>query len=319
LETLVRYSLTLGAAAALLAGCGAAQSLSADPVPGAGTALQRLAHVGSWVKPNSSGQNLIYMASGSEVDMYTFAGKQVGALKGLNGVSGLCSDTQGNVWVTYGASLLEYAHAGTIPIAQLYTPSGPYGCAVDPTTNDIAVAENGEGSGSNNVAVFTDIYGTPQVYTDPDFRTYNYCSYDGAGNLYVNGEQGKRVPIAELASGGNALQTIPTDEKFEKLGGLQWYDQYLAVGDSEKHVVYSFSIADGKATTQSTTHFKGWIGRDFKSPQPFAIYNGEIVLTFSKRQTGIWKFPAGGGSIRRINVVTGAKTISVAPSARVRR
>jgi len=308
-------ALTLSVAAALLSACGGSQAGS-NPLANSGMANGRMTHVGSWIRPNTSSQNLAYMADGSEVDIYSFNGKQVGALKGFEGVQGLCSDSQGNVWVTYGESLLEYAHAGTIPIAQVYTPSAPYGCAVDPVTGDLAVTENGGQQGSN-VAVFQDFYGTPEICTDPDFYDYYYCSYDDQGNLFVNGVRGSKYPLAELPSGSGSLQTITLDKKIEKLGGLQWDGEYLALGDSVAHVVYQLSVASGQATTQTTTHFKGWVGR-FKFIEPFAIYNGVIVLTFSKRQTGFYEFPAGGGSIHRIPNVTGAKTISVAPTSRRR-
>jgi hypothetical protein len=253
------------------------------------------------------------MAYGNGVAIYSFAGKEVGQLKGFDtGVLGLCSDSLGNVWVTYGDSLLEYAHAGTIPIAQVYTPSIPVSCAVDPTTGDLAVTEYND-AGGDNVAVFTYFYGTPQIYTDADIDFYDYCTYDDQGNLFVNGTKGRHYPLAELPSGGSSLQTINVDEKIGKVGGLQWDGQYLALGDSLGHVVYQLSVASGQATTVGTTHFKGWIGR-IKTTEPFAIYNGIIVLTFSNRQTGLYKFPAGGRTIRRLPVVTGAKTISVASS-----
>jgi hypothetical protein len=300
-------------AALLLAGCNASQQQLPTPSLANTSAIRGFSGVGSWIAPNTSGQNLIYMAEGNEVAINTLSFKQVGALKGLQGAQGLCSDSHGNVWVTYGVSLLEYAHAGTIPIAQIYTPSAPFSCAVDPSTGDIAVTEEG------NVAVFQYVYGTPQTYTDPDLDFYDYCSYDDQGNLFVNGAKGRNhFPLAELPSGGSSLQTTTLDKKIGRAGGLQWDGQYLALGDSLNHVVYQISVSGGQGTTQSTTRFKGWSG-SFKTMEPFAIYNGEIVLTFSKRQTGAYQFPAGGDSIRRISVVTGAKTISVASSGLRRR
>jgi hypothetical protein len=315
-----RFALIIGAAAALLSGCAGSQPLTANSRQGIALVRERAAHSGSWMAPNTSGQNLIYMVLGDTVGVYTFSGTQVGVLKGFGfeAVAGLCSDSQGNVWITYGDSLLEYAHGGTIPIAQVYTPSEPHGCSVNPTNGNLAVTEGYEQS-NNNVLVFTNIYSVPQTYTDPDFFYYWYCSYDSQGNLFVNGLRGKKVPLAELPSGGSSLGTVTVDEKIEKLGGLQWDGQYLAMGDSLAHAVYQLSVANGQATTVTTTHFKGWSGARFKTIEPFAIYNGIIVLTFSDRQTGFWKFPAGGKSQLRIPVVSGAKTVSVAPSALVRK
>lgn len=313
-----RMALSGCIAAALFAGCGGPQSPLSNTFLGQPRAIERLAHVGSWIAPNSSGQNLIYMVQGNTVGMYTFEGQQVGELKGLSeSNTGLCADSQGNVWVTYGDSLLEYAHAGTIPIAQVYTPLSLYSCAVDPTTGDIAATEY-VNEGGAGVVVIQDIYGPQRSYTDSDFDYYDYCSYDDHGNLFVNGIKGSHSPLAELPSNGSALQTITVDEKIGKVGGLQWDGQYLALGDSLTHVVYQLSVAKGQASTKTSTHFKGWTGR-FKTTEPFAIYNGLIVLTFSDRQTGLWKFPAGGRAVRRFALVTGAKTVSVAPTAVHRR
>jgi hypothetical protein len=132
--------------------------------------------------------------------------------------------------------MLEYAHAGTIPIAQAYTPSTPLSCAVDATTGDLAVTEYDDQAA--NVAVFKNIYETPLTYTDSDLPGLDYCSYDDQGNLFVNGTRGKHVGLAELPSGGTSVQGIALDKKIGKLGGLQWDGQYLALGDSLDHVVY---------------------------------------------------------------------------------
>lgn len=287
--------------ALMLVGCAGSQSLD----------TQSFARSSSLrVSPATSGDDLIYMAQGDEVGIYSFAGKEVGELKGLDGVQGLCSDSQGNVWVTYGGALLEYARGGTEPIAEVYTLYATFGCAVDPTTGDLAVTEDTD-EGQGNVVVFQNIYGTPQTYTDPDLSSYAYATYDDQGNLVVNGRKGKKPVLAELPSGSGTLGTISVDEKLQQLGGLQWDGQYVALGDSLAHVVYQLSIANGHATTESTTHFKDWGINRFRTIEPFAIADGTIILTFSDRQTGFWEFPAGGRSTSRIDVVTGAKTVSV--------
>ncbi len=325
-----RCALATCVAAALMAGCGALRQAQGDTAGGGAVAalpaaarahsnLAHFAHAGSWFRhDSSSGGDLVYTTQGGDVAIYAFNGKQVGELKGFEftGVYGLCSDTQGDVWVTYGDSMLEYARGGTIPIAQLYTNGTAASCAVDPTTGDIAVADGpGEELGSE-IDVYTNIYEPGKTYKDPDMNVYLYCTYDGQGNLFVNGARNlkKGSVLAELSQGSSTMQTVKMDEKFERAGGLQWDGQYVAIGDSLKHVVYEMSVADGLATTASTSHFHDWSGAHFKTIEPFAIGNGEIVLTFSERQTGFWKFPGGGNTLRRISVVTGAKTISVAPS-----
>ncbi len=261
-----------------------------------------------------TGNDLIYITQGSSVAVYSSTGEEVGELKGLqDAAKGICSDTQGDVWVTYGGSFLEYAHGGTTPIAQLYLPQGYYAtsCAVDPTTNAIAVDEFSD-DGHQNIAVYQNIYETPKVYKSSLIREYAYLTFDDQGDLFVNGIRGKRVVFAELPVGGRRLAALSVDKKFNLIGGLQWDGEYLVAGDSGKHVIYQMTVASGRATTASTSHFHGWRPH-FKQVVPFAIARGEIVFPFSTTQTGYWEFPQGGRPNVRIDATsTGGIAISAA-------
>ena len=310
-------TLSICAAAAIVAGCGGSQPLIGMPgAPSQGARNAARAYVGgSRMRSTTSGDNLVYITMATTVGIYSFTGKSVGALKGVGGPE-ICSDTQGNVWVGYGGgSLLEYAHGGSAPIAQLYLPRYFYGesCAVDPTTGDIAVAEQSEGHGWN-VAVFQDIYGTPEIYTNPSFAI-QFMGYDNQGNLFISGQDDKKIKFAELPGGASGFSPLLVDENFKALGGLQWDGQYLALGDSEKHVVYQMSIANGQASTQSTTTFPTW--RKLKAVVPFAIQDGVIVFRNSATNYGYFNFPQGGHPIHKLAISTaGGITISV-PSSRL--
>lgn len=309
--------LSLSVTCTLLAGCGGSQ----PPIGGAGAMSQgattqaRAHRETSWTKPEASSDNLVYITQGDTVGIYSFSGQKVGALTGLSRASAICSDGQGNVWVNYGGSLLEYAHGGTIPIAQLYAPGDALSCAVDPTTGDIAVAESLQSG--ENVAVFHDIYGTPQIYAASNIWEYLYLSYDDQGNLFANGTYKRHPHFAELLKGAQEFSPITVDEKFRRLGGLQWYGQYLALADSLSHVIYQMSVVSGHAATQSTTHFKGWRPK-FKEIAPFAIRDGVIVLAYSTDAGGYFNFPQGGRPIHNMAAgSSGGIAISVVPSRRV--
>ncbi|MGP8101563.1 MAG: hypothetical protein ACLQHL_12535 [Candidatus Cybelea sp.] len=310
-----RYGLMSCAAAALLAGCGASTPAGTP----ARTAVGQ-ARPGTWMSANTSSANLVYIGEGSKVLVFSFTGKQVGELTGLSGTGAICSDSQGNVWVGYDGSLLEYNHGGTVPIAQLYLQPYyiPRTCAVDPTTGDIAVVEYSYQSQSHpeNVAVYQNIYEPPQTYSDVDFF-YSYLGYDDHGNLFVNGTGGHRgqVPLFdELPQGGSSFERLSFDVSFRTIGGLQWDGQYLALGDAGNHVVYQVSVSNGYGTTQSSTHFHNW--RD-KGAVPFAIEDGIIVFAFNRRQVGYYDFPAGGKAVRLIGLTsTAGITISVPPTPR---
>ena len=296
-------ALSMSVAAAMLSACAGSQMPVG--VPGGVTALR-----------NASSDTLVYITEGNTVAIYSFSGQKVGALTGLYSPNAICSDTDGNVWVAYDGGLLEYAHGGTTPIAQLYLPRyfHPLSCAVDPTTGDIAVAESS--NSKENVAVFQDIYGTPQTYTASNLYDYLYLGYDDQGNLFVNGIYKNRPAFAELLKGAEAFSPLSVDEKFGKLGGLQWNGQYLALGDSLNHVVYQMNVASGHATTETTTHFDHWKPK-FKEIVPFAIQDGVIVLPYSSNSTGYFNFPQGGRAIDKIGTSpTGGIAISVAPGQR---
>ena len=313
-------ALCLSVAFGLLTGCGG----SPLPIGARGSMEQRhaipqqLMHAGSWMLSKTTGDELIYIAESTGVGVYSTAGKNVGVLKGLNN-PGICSDTQGNIWVTYGDSLLEYEHGGTVPIAQSYLAPGfrAITCAFDPTSGSFAVSE--ASNSTQNIAVYGALYGMPQVYTDPDFFTYAYVTYDDQGDLFVNGTHHNNNVFAELASGSGTLTTLSLDQKIGRIGGLQWDGQYLASGDSLNQVVYQMSVSDGHGTTQGSTHFHGWHPK-FKAIVPFAIADGLIVLTFASGTVGYFNYPQGGRATHRIPVDTNLNVaISIPRSHAMRR
>ena len=99
----------------------------------------------------------------------------------------ICSDpTNGDIFVPENDSIFEYAHGGMSPIATLTVP-GAYietrGCAVDPTTGNLAVVAYNNAS-RNALLVYRSASGTPTVYLDKKVRSFDYPAYDGSGNLF---------------------------------------------------------------------------------------------------------------------------------------
>ena len=160
-----RCALAMGMA--LLAGCGASQ----PPIgaPGAqASALASPAYRGeSWVLPEAKSEDLLYVSSLTEVRIHSYPSyKVVGVLGGFGYTTGLCSDRNGHVWVTDSRNSLisEYAHAGTKPIVRLSDGNEPVGCAVDPRSGDLAVANY-----PDNIWVYPKGTSNPIIYTAPDF------------------------------------------------------------------------------------------------------------------------------------------------------
>ena|ERR1700729_2759399 len=246
-----RYVVAVGAAAALLVGCGGSQPPTGAPaaIPQSPATAGHADRSRSWMLPEAKSEDLLYVAaltnaSAYVVDVFSYPrAKRVGQL--AIEAWQLCSDPKGNVFITQGSrtgddsKILEYAHGGTQPIATLNDPfNGAGGCAVDPATGNLAVANSGGLNGAGNVVVYPRASGTPIAY-DVSFHA-GYCGYDGGGNLFVMGYKqhrgGYAHPLAELADGGGQFTDIKLKKSIEYPMGVQWDGTYLVLGDGTNNI-----------------------------------------------------------------------------------
>jgi hypothetical protein len=230
-----RYALTIGIAAALLAGC--ATRLADTPPPAADSGFEAAAtsdaiartmprfvagpkrpdHRASWMSPNAKRiKKLLYVSDWSSNDIYVYdfnKGNLVGQLSGLNDPYGQCVDKKGNIWVVAfgGSSVSEFAHGGTQTVKTLTTDYQPMGCSVDPTTGNLAVAA------SESVDVFVHASGKAHAYQTFVCHPFWAPGYDNEGNLYVEALlygsakplSGYSDPLAcELPHGGKSLRGV---------------------------------------------------------------------------------------------------------------
>lgn len=170
--------------AAVLAGCGGAQSAS---VPQSAMGSQGRAHQAS----GSSG-DLLYALGARRgrwtLHAFTFPGGQPVSNQGVNASRGLCSDTNGNIFIPRYEGVDEYAHGGKHPIATLDDPNyDAVDCSVDPATGNLAVTNESRQTNPGNVVVYEYASGSPTAYTDPQIYYYLSCGYDNRGNLFVVG------------------------------------------------------------------------------------------------------------------------------------
>ena len=86
----------------------------------------------------------------------------------------------GNIYITdAGTNQSSYAHGGSKAIEKFDdSPDTPYTCAVDPTTGNLAVANN------DNIAIWPKGgSGQPTRYTDSALGSFGGCAYDTAGKF----------------------------------------------------------------------------------------------------------------------------------------
>ena len=302
-----RYALTSCAAAAMLAACGGSSQSAATIPQGSSTVGQANQH------GKSGSGDLIYAAAIGKSYVLTYPqGKLVGTIN--VGAPDACSDDAGNVFLA-GDQIEEFAHGGTSPIATFSTPGSPFGCAVDPTSGNLAVVF--ARTSGNDVAVFPNASGSPTLYEST--LTAFWCGYDNQGNLFVDGEGQSGASLVELAKNAKSFETLSIAPHIEGVFlRVQWDGSYLTVeaqsnykrGTHHAVSVNRLSISGSAATVVGTTQIKtirktaalSWIDGD-RVLVPYGNagrYNPNI---------GYWKYTAGGAPVTRVEKPAGKTAI----------
>ncbi len=316
----------LAFAAATLAGCGAPAASSLPPQSSpASSVLVRLKAAGSWMSPTAASQDLLYVSdSRGVVYVYSYpSGKLQGELRGFQSPGGLCSDPAGNVFVvnTNALDVLEYKHGGTQPTQELNDFGHyPFGCAVDPKTENVAVANYASTLklGPGSVSIFDGGKGVPHSYQDSAFNAYFFCGYDDKSNLFVDGADygSYHTLLAEIPAGKSTFTNIAPDQTIGYPGGVQWDGTYLTVGDSSADELYRFKVSGKKATSVGKTSFKG--DRSDLIVQ-YWIDGSSIIVPYGTlprdvRKVGFWSYPGGGSPTPTLDVPRASELIGVTVS-----
>ena len=312
------------AAGAMLAGCGGSQPPIGAPLAtssGMTDATHAQGSEDSRTLPGSRG-DLIYAVGGCGgtcVVSYP-SGQFVGGLP--TGGSGICSDSQGNVFITADYDVVEYAHGGSTPIATLSLPGDwADGCSVDPMTNNLAVVATGN---DTDIAIFPNEGGSPRLYAS-NIDSF-LCGYDNAGNLFVDGYADKSGPqpaLAELPSGGAAFNQLTINHYIGRPGQVQWDGSYITYEATDTSIVKRLAISGSTATVVGETR----LGRANRGRGASWIDGDRVVVPFPlhgaiNNKIGIWKYPEGGkpasiikqfGDYRGVQLYFQGVTISVTP------
>jgi hypothetical protein len=336
----LRHAAILGVAVATLTGCGApglsvqadtqpsteARSASALIQPGKqlvawqpSTFQAKEAAKSSWMVPGAKHQDLLYISdfANNVVDIYTYPkGKLAGSLTGFSGPEGACVDAHGNVWITSQDQneILEYAHGGTTPIAEITEVNQLLdGCSIDTSTGTLAVdslceVRDFDCVEPGSVFVYTNVKEPPTQFTVSGVEYVYFCGYDSSGDLFVDGEQSQTGPfqLAELPQGSSAFTDISLNRIIYYPGGVQWDGKYVAVGDQEAgdkftSSVHQISLTGSAGAIVSTTRLEGT-----GDVTQFWIQGSRIVApNIGEGHTSdvrIFKYPSGGAPL---DIITG--------------
>ena len=331
MKRLVRYTLANCVAAASLAGCGGAQPLISAPAATTQTSAfaSDAARAKSWMLPEAKREDLLYAgaSAGSAHDIYIFSypkGKLVGTINEPSAeyLQGFCSNGKGDIFVTtlsndyYGGAIYEYAHGATQPSETLYEPGvWPWGCGVDATTGNLAVASINLESLASWVEVYQKAKGQPQDYYDEQIINYTFCSYDDKGNLFVDGTgSGSNVEFGELPKGGSSLMNVNLSKDINCCGQVQWDGHHITIDDEQAGAIYRLKVSGSTGTIVGTTRLKQWAGGDTQS----WIQNNMVIQPDGNGATeiGVWRYPQGGNPTTSITVPAAVFGVTVSPAHR---
>lgn len=288
--------------------CASPQNASDIPTAAADREVPR----GSWIKPGSSGQDLLYVSNGNGiVNIYGYATQQlIGELIDFTKPKGECTDRKGDIYITdYSAGDIdEYAHGATTAMRVIHeSPYNPDACAIDPKSGDLAVANSGDGGSytQGSLAIYAHAKGKPRYYKSNALYQINGVAYDAYGDLLVTGfylYSGYYVEtaFAYLPAKSKSLQEItlpPPGSSYDwgSVAGVVWDGKYFGVQSYD--YLYEYSI-DIKAELVGTVELDGAeIAPAFyeRNPKRQATRAASAAYEFGgKNAAYLYQYPAGG-------------------------
>jgi hypothetical protein len=265
-------------------------------------------------------------------------GKVVGTIPWYTLGGDICSDpNSGNVFIPEGTGsnssyVYEYAHGMTTPMATLNLPSGytePIGCAVDPTTGNLAVTVNYNPSHYGALLVYPGAQGSPNIYQESKLRDFSPPAYDGSENLYATSfDKDGGIRLAEIPAGQSAFTLIRFSNCNCVPATMQWDGTYMDFEDSGSTGlgldINQLSINGSTATLVNSILLDDGTANNGRG---FCLYDGLVfaklkkVLKGNNQGVGVWPFPSGGNPTKKIYGLTQGRrdgmnqlTVSVAPS-----
>ena len=208
-------------------------------------------------------RNLLYVSAddsgkvnGDHVYVFAYpSGKPEGVLTGFTGPAGLCTDKDGDIFVT------NYNGADVVVRPRWNSANRNAGRTV--YVPDRLLDRSDNRKPCNNKCLRTEQLGqhrdlsAREGYSAAlrvDLLDYFGCSYDDAGNLFVVAyDNSLKFAFAELPKGSATFTDITLDGKVKKRYGLatiRWDGKYVALGNVDTSMVYQVKVI-GRAPRSS--------------------------------------------------------------------
>jgi DNA-binding beta-propeller fold protein YncE len=240
----------------------------------------------------------------------------VGVLTPFRMPLGECVDAAGDVYIAdYSEkALLEYAHGSAKPLRRILdTGFHPYGCAVDPATGNLAVANyedttySGYGDDTGNVAIYLGAKGNPVYYASNDGRVSS-LGYDDRGNLLIaDGEYEyygyfDQTRFYYLPKKSSQLLSIdlPNTQFYSGwpfVDSINYDGKYWVVVTDDRLYRYTINIKAQEIDELQLSGGTGSVAEIYLYRQTPKAPATQVVGGGSRNSdpfVGYWKYPAGG-------------------------
>lgn len=316
ISALVRRALTIALAAAILGGCGGGASNVTSTLPQPAQQAR---------KASGSYKALLYVSTSDATVMLNYSGYgSVGTLYPQGYLGFPCSSpTNGDVFMDNGSDVRQYHFGQTNLVSTIFMGyhADSIGCAVDPTTGNLALA--GQNNGKGTVFLYKNPKGKPTKYSDPTMMTFSYDGYDSAGNLFVDGlTKNNTFAFKELVKGQNTFTPISLNRTLG-VGNVQFDGTYITIKSGQ--LIYRIQVSGSSGTIVGNTR----LNRTWIRANSSWIYDGTITASqgggtrHPGHGVGFWHYPEGGKPfVIFTNVSTSKKdvilatAVSVAPTRR---
>lgn len=262
-------------------------------------AASKNAVVGS-IDPNSLRHPLLY--AGGDQSSYVFRFPEGTLVTTLpQSALGVCSDSDGDVFLTQAKRVLEYRHGGTRPIAAYAVAGAAYSCSVDPMSGNLATIVYCISQCAGDEVVVFHSSGQPVTYSIGHATRLTGCAWDDRGNLFVDGYKRERFGLWELAAGTTTFEEIQLNAAIQNGAQMQWDGSDLAVQTDLNPVIYRVAIQGRYGVIDGTTMLRRVGGRAAQA----GIGYGKVAVPTGpgdKRAVDIriWEYPRGGRPIESI-------------------
>ena len=311
-----RRAVVILMAASLLAACASPPALVSGPSP-----EQR----GLARNEARAGDDLLYTGAAQYVEVYSYpAGELQQSFTITGNVNGMCSDSEGDVFVTAAPPkaskstsgfVYQYAHGGKTPIATLKLPGHgiPVACSSDPTTGNLAVTVQDSRDYAPSVAIYAKAAGTPKIYQSDAIGAYPQLAYDGSGDLACDQRRQRRRRISpwKAQTPNNHARSDAGRRQAPSMGRVALGAAIVqrAQAQPREGPRANLSRADLRIerTGRRPIKFEPWLARD---PGQSWIEGTTIVATpFSSIY--FWTYPAGGMPIKAFRSSHHVKAITI--------